>query len=177
MQLDHRAPRVGLTGCQTMNLVKHNELEKTVTLLDKNNHNLTHQQKELMLWHQRLGHAGFRWIQGLMRRPKHEAGNNEEPPVIPTRLVSAHNCDLPQCPACRLSKAHRRSPGSQRIRARPEFEMSIRREDLQPGDCISMDQCQARAPGRLPTAHGREPTQTECIGGACLLYTSDAADD
>ena len=104
-----------------------------------------------------------------MRRPKHEVGNNKEPPVIPARLVSAHNCDLPQCPACRLSEAHRGSPGSQRIRARPEFEMSIRREDLQPGDCISMDQCQARVPGRLPTAHGCEPTQTKYVGGTTFV--------
>ena len=95
-----------------------------------------------MLWHQRLGHAGFRWIQTLMRKPKHEVGDNTEPPVLPTKNTSTSRCDPPRCPACQLSKAHRRYPGTQIMHKKPELEMAIRRENLNPGDCISMDQYQ-----------------------------------
>ena len=39
-------------------------------MLDDNNYNLSKHEKELLLWHYRLGHAGFAWIQTLMRQRK-----------------------------------------------------------------------------------------------------------
>ena len=144
MHLDSSGPQVGLDGKQAANLLKSKDLEDTISLLDKNNHNMTKQQKELLLWHQRLGHAGFRWIQSLMRKPKHDVGDNEEPPMIPTKTPSTANCSPPRCPACQLSKAHRRNPKSQLAHNKPEMEMAIRRDNLDPGDCVSVDQHQSR---------------------------------
>ena len=169
MYLDHRSPQVGLSGRQVMNLTTSKDIEHTLSLLDEINHNMSKPQKELMLWHQRLGHAGFRWIQSLMRKPKHEVGDNQEPPVLPTKIAATSNCDPTRCPACQLSKAHRRSPKTHRILARPEMEMSIRREDLNPGDCISMDQYQARVPGRLPSTYGKEPPNKQYSGGTIFV--------
>ena len=154
-----------------MNLTTSKDIEHTLSLLDEINHNMSKPQKELMLWHQHLGHAGFRWIQSLMRKPKHEVGDNQESPVLPTKIAATSNCDPTRCPACQLSKAHRRSPKTHRILARPEMEMSIRREDLNPGDCISMDQYQARVPGRLPSTYGKE-APTNNTQEALFLWTT-----
>ena len=63
MFLDFCVNQAGLTGQQTLNLTTSLELERTYTLLDENNYNLTKHAKELLLWHYRLGHAGFGWIQ------------------------------------------------------------------------------------------------------------------
>ena len=52
-------------------------LEAKLSLLDTSNRNLTNEQKELLLWHQRLGHAGQGWLQSLMRPGK---------PIIGERL-------------------------------------------------------------------------------------------
>ena len=78
-------------------------------LLYEMNHNLTKPQKELKLWHARLAHAGFAWIQDLMRSLKTDVGDESKPPVIPTTTTSA-SCTPPKCAACFFAKQHRRTP-------------------------------------------------------------------
>ena len=63
------------------------------------------------------------------------------------KTEGAHNCDHPQCAACRLSKAHRRNTEHHVIHVDPKKEMSIRKGDLKPGDCISIDQYTSSIPG------------------------------
>ena len=173
MCLDHRTPRVGLSGRQVMNLMSNKEIEHTLTLLDELNHNMSKPQKELMIWHQRLGHAGFDWIQSLMRKPKDEIGDNDEPPVMPTKISSSANCDKPKCAACALSKAHQRTPKSHTTQTKPENEMAMRRDNLNPGDCVSMDQYQTRIPGRLPHTFGKEsPTSRYTVGTIFVDHAS-----
>ena len=43
------------------------ELYNTVTTVSENNHNLSESQKELLRWHQRLGHLDFNKIKHLLR--------------------------------------------------------------------------------------------------------------
>ena len=140
MFLDYCALQAGLSGQQAQGLAGSDELEQMLSLIDNNNYNLTKHQKELLLWHYRLGHAGFSWIQELMREAKREVGGEPDPPVIRSRTDGAHKCEHPKCPACQLSKQHRKTPDSQRTRNVPEREMAIRRNNLQPGECVSMDQ-------------------------------------
>ena len=40
---------------------------------------------------------------------------------------------------CQLSEQHRRSAKSKSVLMRPEREMAIKRNDLVPGDCVSID--------------------------------------
>jgi hypothetical protein len=58
------------------------EKQQVKTLMEDKNHNLTRQQKELVLWHNRLAHAGQGWIQDLMHKVKHQVAEAEQP-VIP----------------------------------------------------------------------------------------------
>ena len=145
-------------------------LESTISLLDDMNHNLNVHQKELMLWHYRLCHAGQGWIQDLMRKRKLEVGVPSEDPIILTGTHSkASSCDHPTCPACRLAKMHKRSTGSQLVSAKPEKEMALKRSDLKPGDTVSLDQYTSKTPGRLPHTRGKEQVGQQYNGGTIMV--------
>jgi hypothetical protein len=68
-----------------------------------------------------------------------------------------------------MGKQHRRTPDSSITRAIPEMEMAIKREDLQPGDCISMDQYVCKTPGRLPNTYGKEHSSNKYNGGTVFV--------
>ncbi|MCA1806890.1 MAG: GAG-pre-integrase domain-containing protein, partial [Actinobacteria bacterium] len=145
-------------------------MESFTKLLHDNNHNLNKPQKELLLWHNRLGHAGLRWIQDLMRVTKSPIeGDTAEPPLILSKAPGAANCVQPICPACQMAKQHRRTPGSQRVQNVPEHEMAIRREDLQPGDCVSVDQYICKVPGRMRHGFGRGRSPANYTGGTIFV--------
>ena len=169
MCLNHRLATVGLSQWQVLTLTQSEEIDNTCKLFDSNNYNLSKPQKELMLWHQRLGHAGFRWIQTLMHKPKHEVGDNTEPPVLLTKSSSSSHCNPPQCPACQLSKTHWHNPGTQVMHKKAELEMAIRHKNLNPINCILMDQCQGWTPGWLPHTYGKEPSSSKFNGGTVFL--------
>ena len=102
MYLDHSVPQVGLTGREAFNLTASPHVEETATMIE-NNHNLSKQAKELLLWHCRLGHTGFKRIRGLIRDL-----------VLHTLIVDVDKCEDVICPACQLSRHHRKTPNSQR---------------------------------------------------------------
>lgn len=131
----------------------------------KDNLNLSRAQKEVLIWHNRIAHAGCGWIQSLMRKRKDTVGNESIPPVIPTKCATAHKCDHPKCPACLLGKMHRRSPRTTVTHHIPETEMAIRRNDLKPGDCVSIDQFVSKVPGRLSHTFGKEDPRLKFNGG------------
>ena len=89
------------------------EGSNAINLLNDNNYNLTGPQKDMMLWHCRSGHSRLGWIQDLMRKRKQEHGEMPTAPPIPSRLSTVSTCKHPKCPACQLSKQHRRNPGSE----------------------------------------------------------------
>ena len=113
MFLDFNVPHAGLSGHHALDLVTTSSLESTLSLLNDNNYNLSKHEKELLLWHCRLGHAGFAWIQTLMRQPKPTSHEPNPPlPVIIAWTTGAYKCAHPKCPACQLSKQHRQSAKS-----------------------------------------------------------------
>ena len=144
-------------------------LQTVFDLIAEENANLTAAQKELLLWHCRCGHAGFGWVQTLMRNRKAEQGTEAYPPVIPTVHDKAKSCDKPCCEACLLGKQHRRTPGSVTVKAKPEREMAIRRNDLKPGDCISLDQYESSTRGRLLHTFGKESPKSRHVGGTIAV--------
>ena len=145
------------------------QIDQVNQILDDQNLNLTKEEKELLLWHQRLGHVGFTWIQTLMRPAKHETGAPPDPPTIPVKLKGASKCIPPKCVACSLAKQHRKTSGSSRIHHKPEMEMAIRRNNLQPGECVSIDQYVCRTPGRLAHTFGKEDHSIRYTGGTIFV--------
>jgi hypothetical protein len=103
-----------------------------------------------------------------MRGKKNNYSDYKDPPIIETKMA-ASRCELPKCPACQLSKQHCRSPGSQHVRARPEHEMAICRENMVPGECFSVDQFTSTTPGRLPNTRGKECQDIQYNGGTLYI--------
>ena len=113
-----------------LNIVESNQ--ETLQLLQAINTNLTKPQKELLLWHQRLGHAGFSWVQDLMHPGKTNVGDDSTNPFITTKQTSTSRCPHPKCKACLFAKQHRQTSDSQKVVNKPDCEMAIQRNNLKP---------------------------------------------
>lgn len=139
---------------------------------EEGNQNITNPAKELLLWHWRLGHAGFNWIQSLADKIKGPNGQ----PVGPARLELKHKTvpnispPYPLCGACKLGKMKRKSPNKPKLQSpTQDNEMRIRAGDLSPGDCVSVDQYISAVRGRLPHTTGREPDKDKYNGGTIFV--------
>jgi transposase InsO family protein len=141
---------------------------------DSENANLTNPQKELLLWHWKLG-IGMQRIQELMRERTYEEPLGQRtvlPPIIKAKFPSARNCAIPFCQSCLLARARKRTPGVKHAHADPEKEGALSRDRIEVGDFVSTDQFICRTPGRLPEGYGRESKDRRFRGGT--IY-NDAA--
>ena len=140
-------------------------------VLNEDNPNLSTSQKELLLWHQRLGHVGFGWLQRLMR---HRTGTNdgegyEIPPCIPTTHPNTRCCQAPVCATCQYGQQRRRGDGTRIEKRRQDLVMALQRDHLQPGDCVSIDHYESSVRGRLPNTQGREAWHRRYCGGTIFV--------
>jgi hypothetical protein len=101
----------GLTFEDRNYLTQPNLLSSFLSVADETNQNLTASQKELLLWHWKLGHAGFQWIQHLASTP-HEPIDGIEYPILKCKQPRVSSCPAPLCTACQLSKQNRRGAGT-----------------------------------------------------------------
>ena len=148
----------------------HRHAIATLYVLDKTNQNLTSAQKDLLLWHFRLGHMGFAHLQQLMRpRPADPA-----PPATPSSPSSAESCITsrnpstctcppPLCSACQLARARRRS--TEVSTTTVHQEALLKTQHLVPGVCVSIDQYESSVRGRLPNSRGKESFGLKYCGG------------
>jgi hypothetical protein len=113
---------------------------------------LSKNQLLLLRWHQRLSHLNFAHIQALSRQGR-----------LPKALA---NCEPPVCKSCQFGKAHRR-PVASVEKAKP-----IDANDLNPGDCVSVDQIESSEPGYVDV-HTGKPTTAKYH--AASLYTDHAS--
>ena len=121
------------------------------------NENLTMAQKELLLWHWRLG-VGMQRIQSMMRNRTFvdPYGRSQvHPPIIKAKFASTSSCLIPKCQSCELARARQRSPKVKRVQSNLDTEGAISRNKLEVGDFVSTDQFVCKTPGRLPTGYGR----------------------
>jgi hypothetical protein len=133
------------------------------TVLDPTNTHLTASQKELLLWHQRLGHNGMQRIQEQFR-PR-----SDHSPRLPTLHSTVSSCVIPRCDACLLSKASRRSNHAKTAINNPDAAQALTRKSLVPGDTVSVDQYESRLRGRLSTSFGKEPEHDKYGGGTIFI--------
>jgi hypothetical protein len=69
------------------------------------NENLSMPQKELLLWHWKLG-IGMQRVQSMMRKRTFEDPFGRirvHPPIIKTRFASTASCAIPKCQSCELA--------------------------------------------------------------------------
>ncbi len=138
------------------------------------NVNLTPGQKELLLWHWRLGISMSR-IHELMvpHRAKDESGLQDVMPcVITPAFKTAATCPIPCCAACELACAHCHPTGATKQLAVEEKAGILSANKYQVGDLVSKDQFVSGTPGWLFSGYGREAQHNWFHGGTIF---NDAA--
>ena len=133
-------------------------------LLRPVNPNLTMAQKELMLWHQQLGHMGCTGIQKLMKRPI----DGSEPCIL-TKNCGTPNCQVPLCPTCLLAKAKCRNDETSTEKKDELKTMSLERNHLEPGSCVSLDHYESTVQGRHKDTKGKEQHDNKYCGGTIFV--------
>jgi hypothetical protein len=132
-------------------------------------------QRELLLWHDKLSHAGLSTIHNLCRQKKSPKLKKTEELVAlldKTTLQCTHHipsdvCDGLLCLACETAKATRRKPT---IRSsKPIQHGALRSADIQPGDCVSCDHYGSPAPGRVVSESGYSSTRHGYVGGTIFV--------
>jgi hypothetical protein len=145
------------------------------TVADETNQNITRAQKELLLWHWRFGHCGFQWVQFLAAVPRTTStttGTTHDSKggvLLPTKNTGVSSCPAPLCAACQLAKQSRRGADVSSEFKDPAKEMSLRSNDLQPGDQVSIDQYVSPVGGRLPHTKGKEKRDEKYNGGTIFV--------
>ena len=142
-------------------------------VLSESNMNLSQAQKDLLLDHQRLGHFRFGLVQSLYTcddEPVPFLGDIKPcTPCLVAHTKSMISCPHPKCATCQYARARRRTPNVKSSTPNPETVPSIRAEDLNPGDQVSVDQYESSVRGRLPNTRGRESSTRKYVGGT-LFY-------
>ena len=156
---------IGLTFDDASTLGDGHSVHNYMSVADETNQNLTSAQKELLLWHWKLGHANFQWVQTLCCEPT----TSRRCFALTTKHPKVSSCALPTCAACMLGKQMRRQPGTNTGALVKGKEMMLRREHLQPGDCVSLDQYESSIPGRLPHTYGKEKKDDQYNGGTLFI--------
>ena len=145
-----------------------------MSVTDEMNQNLMKAQRELLQWHWKLGHLRFQWLQELMRpkNPKsmrHFDDSELLAPVIETKTPTARSCAAPLCAACQLGRMNRIGVGMSIEKKKSEKYMELKKDHLQPGQVISIDQYVSSTRGRLPDTHGKEKQDDKYSGGTLIV--------
>ena len=140
-------------------------LVATISEVHSDNHNLSEAEKELLRWHYRLGHIGFKRIQFLLRSgvlSRTEA----------SRSLHAAACKVanpPKCAACQYGKQHRRPiPGKTPSTVVKDRQNALKSDNLLPGQRISVDHFICSTRGRLITSAGKTKAE-EMYTGGCMF--------
>ncbi len=139
---------------------------------DPSNVNLTPEQKELLLWHLKLG-ISMSHIQELMvpHRAKDTNGLQDVIPcVITPAFKTAATCPIPCC--CELACACCCPIGATKQLAVEETAGILSANQYQVGDLVSMNQFVSGTPGWLFSCYGREAQHNRFHGGTIF---NDAA--
>ena len=145
-----------------------------MSVADETNQNLTKAQRELLQWHWKLSHLRFQWLQGLMR-PKnlklmrHFDDSELLAPVIETKTPTAWSCTAPLCAMCQLSQMNRIGAGMSIKKKKSEKYMELKKDHLQPGQVILIDQYVSSTQGQLPDTHGKEKQDDKYSGGMLIV--------
>ncbi|KAI2506518.1 hypothetical protein MHU86_7928 [Fragilaria crotonensis] len=134
-------------------------LVSIVNTVHERNLNLNEAEKELLRWHYRLGHVGFKKVQFILRSGV--VSKTEE-----SRRLQTAACRLtsfPKCAACQYGKQHRRPiPGTTPSSVVKDRAHALKTDNLLPGQRISVDHFICSTRGRLLTSAGKR-NSTTCI--------------
>jgi hypothetical protein len=107
------------------------------SVLDQQNHNLSVAEKEFLLWHCRLGHISSKHLQWFMKFRCNPKMHHISIQCIFAKRANASTCQPPLPASCEIARAKRRQNNA--IPTRHNQELTIRANDLNPGDCVSIE--------------------------------------
>ena len=140
-------------------------LNSVLSTIHADDVNLSNAEKELLKWHQCLGHMDFEKVKFLMHSGV--LVNSEA-----ARCLHAAACKLssaPKCAACQFGKQCRCSaPGTKKTTIR-DAAGSLKRGHLHPGQCVSVDHFICSTKGRLFTSHGKSSPKDMCSGSCVFI--------
>ena len=138
-----------------------NALTNTVCVTNEANQNLTPSQKELLLWHFRLGHIGFQHVQWLICTGCLKVhGNSKE----------VANCERPICAACEFGKGRLRPNKVNTIEKNPMKDQDLKKDHLLPGQMVSADHYISRSPRRFYHTKGNSDQYDMFSVGCVFIY-------
>jgi hypothetical protein len=139
-------------------------LSAAITSVSEANQNLSPAEKELLRWHYRLGHQSFRRIQALFRTGV--LGHSEASRRLQAAAVRITS--PPKCAACQFGKQTQRpAPGKVQHRV-TDREGALKKDDLFPGQRVSVDHFHSHTKGRLFTGYGKAK-ETDLYCGGCIF--------
>ena len=142
-----------------------NELNNVVTTVSENNHNLSEAQKELLRWHQRLGHLDFNKIKHLLRTGV--LSYTEASRSLHTAACKVqHN---PKCAACLFGKQTVKSAPGKTVQVVKDRAGILRAGNLLPGQEVSVDHFISSVRGRLFTGYNKGRIDDRYIGGCIFV--------
>eukprot|EP00978_Attheya_sp_CCMP212_P022448 scaffold66993_cov42-Attheya_sp.AAC.1 len=137
----------------------------STTAVHPDNFNLSNPQKELLLWHTRLGHVGFKQIQYLLRTGV--LGTSDALRRLQTG--AAKLLVVPKCAACLFGKQKSRTPPGRCITHAREETGQLRSDQFTPGQKVSVDHYICSTKGRLFTSYGRTDDNSMYSSGCIFV--------
>jgi hypothetical protein len=98
LMLPNHQVHIGATRIDKNFLQSAECLSTFLSVAHETNQNINASQKELLLWHWKLGHASFGWIQKLVARWCHPKEGQEER-ILSTKQPTVSSCQAPLCAA------------------------------------------------------------------------------
>ena len=120
----------------------------TPLLVTEQNINLSSAQKELLLWHNKLG-ISMPWVQELIRAHTMEEPNDATsitPQLIQPKVNQASSCPIPICQSCQLSRAKQHKPQVVKSKVMKSSEGTLSRNKYIMGDMVLMGQYVVKTP-------------------------------
>ena len=141
-------------------------LAASINTVSNRNANLTDPDKELLRWHYRLGHIGMKRVQFLMRTGV--LAHTESARRI--QLAASRVNRTPMCTACQYGRQTRRpARGSTNTAAVKDIAGALKKDDLLPGQKVSVDHFVSSIRGRRANTKGREAERFQYSGGCIFV--------
>jgi hypothetical protein len=140
-------------------------LHAAITTASSENHNLSNAQKELVRWHNRLGHVNHKRIQSLVRSGT--LAHSEATPHL--RTAACKLMELPKCAACQFGKQKRRATPGEHSSIVRDREGMPRDDHLAPGQRVSVDHFVCSTKGRLFRSQGETSQDDMCCSGCVFV--------
>ena len=140
-------------------------LNNIVSTVSDHNDNLTEAQKELLRWHQRLGHLDFNKVKHLLRTGV--LSHTDKYRSLHTAASKVQHA--PKCAACLFGKQTITSAPGKVVKVIKDRAGILRSGNLLPGQEVSVDHFISSVRGRLFEGYNRGRIEDRYVGGCIFV--------